>query len=142
MKYLTGKHALNIECELDTFGDWHQSAIQWENLSLCESQDSIFGEYGIESEKQIPNHSNKYYVANHIRALLDMLEQGNFPIAQGMKNDFICNDSYTEEIFMKVEMLNNQPHWNLIDEFMGREYKVQWLQFKEKQGNGKMAEIA
>ena len=31
MKYVTGIHALNIPCNLETSGDWHMSAIQWEH---------------------------------------------------------------------------------------------------------------
>lgn len=29
MKYLSGIFALNLMCDLDTFGDWHTSAIDW-----------------------------------------------------------------------------------------------------------------
>lgn len=43
MRYLSGIHALNLKCELDTCGDWHQSAIQWERLKLYESNESLWG---------------------------------------------------------------------------------------------------
>lgn len=131
MLYLSGVHALNIPCELDTCGDWHQSGIQWQNLKLHDSNNSIFGDYGIERNKTIPEHSELYNVANHIRALLDLLEQGNFAAAQGMRDDFICNDEYTEEIFNKVGRLKDMVNWNAIDCFMGKEYLTQWIKFKE-----------
>lgn len=31
MKYLSGIFALNLMCNLNTFGDWHTSAIDWKN---------------------------------------------------------------------------------------------------------------
>jgi len=48
MEYITGIHALNIPCKLDTSGDWHASALKWEKISTAESKDSLFGDYGIE----------------------------------------------------------------------------------------------
>jgi len=50
----------------------------------------------------IPEHEENYAVANHIRALLDLLEMGNFSLAQGMNRDFICNDDYNGEVFEKI----------------------------------------
>lgn len=34
MLYITGVHALNIECELDTTGDWHTSALSWDAIKM------------------------------------------------------------------------------------------------------------
>ena len=42
-----------------------------------------------------------------IRVLLDMLQDEDSSHGQGMREDFICNDSYTEEIFEKVAMMRN-----------------------------------
>lgn len=96
MLYITGQHALNIPCSLLTCGDWHQSGIQWKHPFFRESADSVFAEYGIEQNIPIPEHTAKYNVANHIRALLDLLELGKFSLAQGMNKDFICNDAYSD----------------------------------------------
>lgn len=130
MLYISGIHALNLSCELETCGDWHQSAIQWVNIPLLESEGSIFGDYGIELNKKVPEHIETFAVANHIRALLDLLVAGKFSIAQGMKNDYICNDKYTEEIFEKVLLLKNNKNWNEIDNFMEKEYLSQWYNYK------------
>ena len=51
----------------------------------------------------------KFAVANHIRALLDLLELGNFGLAQGMNKDFIGNDDYADEVFDKVAMMKTLP---------------------------------
>ena len=132
MKYITGQHALNIPCSLLTCGDWHQSAIRWEIPCFRDSEDSVFKDYGIELNKKIPEHIEKYNVANHIRAILDLLEIGNFSLAQGMNKDFICNDEYTEEIFEQVRKLRNTPYWDEIDKFMGKEYFSEWLKYKKR----------
>jgi len=131
LRYLTGIHALNIECDLLTCGDWHQSALKWENLMIRESDDSVYKEWGIEHGRTIPKHEEKYSTANHIRALLDLLEEGNYAEAQGMKEDFICNDDYNEIVFEKVAMLQGMKNWDLIDAFMGREYKMEWVRYKQ-----------
>ena len=130
MEYITGIHALNLPCSLLTCGDWHQSAIQWERQTFQDTSRSFFGDYGIEFNVSIPEHAGVYSVANHIRALLDLLEQGNFSLAQGMNKDFICNDDYTKEVFAKVASMKVLPNWVEIDRFMGREYYSRWLDFK------------
>ena len=132
MKYITGIHALNLPCSLLTCGDWHSPALQWERPRFRESKHSIFGEYGIEQCSNVPEHEGTFAVANHIRALLDLLDEGNFSVAQGMNNDYICNDDYTDEIFDKVSRMRILPHWSDIDRFMGSEYYGKWLDYKKE----------
>lgn len=123
MLYLTNLHALNLPCLLDTCGDWHTSALDWNKLHLKNSEDSIFGDYGIELNKAIPEHKERYNVANHIRAILDLLAEKKFSLISNFKDDFICNDSYTQEIFEKVyELLPN----NDIEAFMRKTYGRRW----------------
>lgn len=131
MKYVSEIFALNLPCELDTCGDWHSSSLNWSKVRYLESENSIFKEYGIEQNKNIPEHENTYNVANHIRALLDLIVLGNFAVCSGMNNDFICNEKYDEEIFEKIYQLRHLNHWNEIDEFIGKEYKAKWLTFKK-----------
>ncbi|HBG67507.1 MAG TPA: hypothetical protein DDW60_02625 [Kandleria vitulina] len=66
------------------------------------------------------------FVANTIRALLDLLDEGDFSNAQGMKILFV-----TQEVFEKVSMLRNNDNWKEIDELMGKEYLMKWLKFKK-----------
>lgn len=131
MKYLTGIHALNLPCKLNTCGDWHCSGLRWENLSFRESEQSVWGDYGIETNRSIPflSETATYNVANHIRALLDLLYEGNFSVAQGMKEDFICTDEYDEEVFDKVFMMKNSSMWGDINSFMQIEYEEKWKDF-------------
>ena len=133
MKYITGIHALNIPCKLDTCGDWHCSALKWEKVAIEDTEKSPFGTYGIEMNKTIPEHSEKFAVANHIRACLDLIEKGDFSNAQGMNEDFIVNKKYTGEIFRQVYKLRSRNDWKYISAFMGPEYKMQWLHFLKKE---------
>jgi hypothetical protein len=130
MRYITGQHALNITCSLLTCGDWHQSSLQWNEPLFRDSAESVFGDYGIEKNISIPEHLEKFNVANHIRALLDLLEMGRFSLAQGMNKDYICNDGYTMEIFNHVILLSDSPLWSDIDKFMGKEYLSEWVLYR------------
>ena len=134
MEYITGIHALNLTCSLETPGDWHQSAIQWQKPRMRESDGSLFGTYGIEKNSKVPEHSGTFFVANHIRALLDLIEEGNFPTAQGMRDELICNDKYTQEIFEKVILMKDLSHWQKISDFMASEYMVEWIEFLKFNG--------
>lgn len=132
MLYISGEHALNLPCSLDTCGDWHTGALQWEKLRLRDSRDSVFGDYGIELRNDIPGHPGYYYVANHIRALLDMVADGDFPLAQGMADDFICNPKYDEEVFEKISELKGGKNWDQIRLFVYKEYGKRWKAWEMK----------
>lgn len=133
MLYISYMHALNIPCKLETSGDWHWGAYKWKKFKLLESQNSIFKDYGIEKDKEIPFNKEKFNVANHIRALLDMIEAGYFKEAQGMNNDYICNDKYNLEIFKKVLMLKENKNFIDINKFMLKEYGKKWAEFLRKE---------
>lgn len=135
MLYITGVHALNIPCRLDTCGDWHSTAIQWDNPNFEESSNSIFGEYGIDENISVSflGEQKKYNVANHIRALLDLMVDDRLGIVQGIRDDYICNDKYTKEIFEKVILLKNRNNWKDIDQLMSKEYMMEWINFKKSQ---------
>lgn len=134
MRYITGKHALNLPCSLNTGGDWHCSALKWEKITYKNSEESFFGDYGIERCSVVPNHDGTYAVANHIRALLDLIEIGNFAVAQGMNRDFIGNEDYNAEVFDKIAEMRVLSHWKTIDDFMGSEYYGKWLDYKRRVG--------
>lgn len=132
MEYVTDIHALNLPSETDTTGDWHASALQWKRLRMAESDDSIFGDWGItrDSSARIPEHEGqRFNVANHVRALLDMIERGRLSVARGMRDVYIGNDAYNDEIFPRVWLLHQSDNWPCIDHFMKKEYGRAWLGF-------------
>ncbi len=130
MRYVTGTYALNLHAPNDTPGDWHYSALNWDAVKTKESSDSVFKDWGL-YQTLVPNHGTMY-AANHLRACLDLLEDGYYSSAQGMREYFLADDSLTPIVFRKVWLLNKKAEWQKIDEFMGREYRCQWLGFKEK----------
>ncbi len=130
VQYITGIHALNIPCSLNTSGDWHASALSWSQPSFKNTKDSVFGVYGVELSENVPENPGKYFVANHIRACLDLIEDGRFSLVQSMRNDFICNDEYNQEIFLQVSKLQHSPNWEHIRRFMKKEYRTAWLNFE------------
>ena len=64
-----------------------------------------------------------------------MLIVGNYGYAQGMKEDYICNNDYTKEIFEQVLKLNSLDNWTEINHFMIKEYKMKWLNYINKPQN-------
>lgn len=134
MKYVTDIHALNLACDLDTTGDWHFGALQWQSPRMLDSETSPFGDYGIErsSPRRLPQHEGETFnIANHVRACLDIIEQGRFTVAQGMRKDYIGNDRYDNDIFTQVWLLKDRADWVDIDRFMRKEYGMDWIRFKE-----------
>lgn len=94
MKYVTGRHAMNLPCSLGTWGDYRTFAVNWDKLTILDSEDSVFGDYGIETGRTIPflADNKEYNIANHIRAFLDLLTIGGYASAEGMKEEYICDD--------------------------------------------------
>lgn len=129
MQYITGIFALNIRTMSDVSGDWHRGALDWSKVCLQDSDQSLWGDYGIAKDHFVPELGRKCNVANTVRALLDLIAAKQFHYAQGMQSDLICNDNYTTEIFDKVLMLKNCPDWSEIDSFMQSEYKMKWVRY-------------
>ncbi|MCM1131553.1 MAG: hypothetical protein NC310_05785 [Roseburia sp.] len=134
MKYISGIHALNIPCSLNTMGDWHVSALQWDNPCEYDTEDSIFKDFGIEYNKKIPEHTQTYPVANHVRACLDLIDHGQFGYAQGMNKNYISNKALNQIIFSKVLLLKNNKNWEEIKKFMNKEFTMEWIRFLKEKG--------
>lgn len=132
INYITGIHALNIPCSLETSGDWHASALSWTEPNIKNTAISVFKDYGIELSDKVPENPGRHYVANHIRACLDLIEEGRFSVAQRMKEDYICNDKYNDEIFVQVAKLKNASNWEEVRRFMKKEYMMDWLKYEKE----------
>lgn len=132
MHYITGRYALNLPCGLKTPGDWHFYALDWSKVIWADSADSVWGDYGIELHNDVPGQTGEVGVANHIRALLDLIAAGAFPVAWGMRENYLNNDALAPEVFAKVWLLHVSPNWDDVDHFMVIEYLSLWLQWKQK----------
>ena len=135
MKYISGLFGLNLACKLETMGDWHCSALNWDNPLILESDDSVFKKFGIETNKKIPEHYQLYNVANHIRSCLDLIDRGEFAKVEGMARDFLYtkDDKYIKLIFNKILLLKNSSNWQQINNFMLKEYDLKWLNFNKSE---------
>ena len=131
MKYVTGIYALNMTPPENTPGDWHFSALNWGRATILESADSPFGDWGI-YYTEVPAHG-PMYAANHLRACLDLIGMGNYGTPQGMREYFIADDTYNRELFTMIARLRESDAWSNIDRFMGCEYGMQWINFKNKE---------
>ncbi|WP_337474871.1 hypothetical protein [Duodenibacillus massiliensis] len=56
VQYITGVYVLNLPCSLETTGDWHSSALNWERPETADTEKSVFGAYGIEDCSFVPQH--------------------------------------------------------------------------------------
>lgn len=134
MHYISGEHALNLPCSLETCGDWHRGAYAWIHIDIKETNNHPLKEYGIETCLCVPNYEGiPLKVANHIRACLDLMLDGSFISIYGMKNDFIVVSQYDSEIFSYALYLTIiAPNGKDISNFMLKEYGRRWFNFEER----------
>ena len=138
MKYISGIFALNIPCPLGTTGDWHSSSLKWDKLTLHESADSVLEEKGIEKDVYVRELGGRYNVANHIRAIADLLDDGDYVTAEGMRNDYLDDDrrfdrTLFEYVYALRETKNDRGWWR-ISLKVEQEYMLKWLKFLEEKG--------
>lgn len=127
MRYLTGLWAVNLP-ETDTACDWHGAAYDWDNPPMADSSRSVFGDWGIENRTYtLGGKPRQWPVATHVRACLDMLEQGHVGDAQGMREYFIGNEKYTPLLLKKALLLQGTQHWDAASRLLGDEYGTLWL---------------
>jgi hypothetical protein len=131
MKYTTGTYALNLPSRLNTQGDWHADLLDWNQATWRESSESRFGDFGIEIDRALPN-GQMAAVANHLRALLDLLELGYIQAASGMRRSYLGTNEYDNEFFAKVAQLDDSPYWKSIYRLMSHEYYLRWVRWYEQ----------
>ena len=136
MKYVTGMQALNIQCPLDTTGDWHPFTTNWDNLHFQESDDNPLKDFGIYKTKiPLRKDDKEYFVADHIRACLDMLQNGDYFQPEGMRKDYLDDDpKFDKLVFPQVVKLSELDNFDKIVQFFEREYKARWFRFAKSQG--------
>ena len=132
MQYITGIWALNLTCSLDTCGDWHQSCLDWTKPTLHDSDSSIYGEYGIERNIQIPLNHKRFNVANHLRAVLDMLVENPNTSLYRFRDEFVSTNKYDQEFMGKIWEARILPNWKDIEEIVVHDYLMDWVNFKRE----------
>ena len=140
MRYVTGIFALNLPAPEKTPGDWHFSALNWNQARTWDTDVSVFGDFGIYTG-DVPG-LGKVPVANHLRACLNMLSWGDYGTIEGMREYFIADDSYATLLFSQVLLLKHSPQWEQIDDFLNREYRMLWMTFKRENGLEKQGQLS
>lgn len=132
MKYITGIHALNIPCNLNTSGDWHRGTLDWGNPWIRESEDSIYRSWGIYED-------DGRMVADHLRAVLDMLEcQKDLVLLHSFHSDYISNYEYDEILNEQLSKLKTLAHWREMEELVKRNMHRRSLDIEELRRSGKL----
>lgn len=131
MRYVTGIHALNTECSLETTGGWHMSALQWHSPTEADTETTKFKDWGIEYGN-IPTEEGTLKTvpkANHLRALLDILAGDVSTPIEAIKffrNNYLGTDKYDDILFEKVTELKDSENWSDIYTLMAKEYGRKW----------------
>lgn len=115
MEYITGFYALNLPCQLETTGDWHRHSLNWSKPNIKNSENSIFREYGIETNRDLSfaGLNSKHNVANHIRACLDIIEAGNEKLF-----DTLHQTSLTTMLILLINFLINVFYSKIVSDGM------------------------
>ena len=140
MQYITGYQSFNLKTSLRTSGpisEFHYfgrskdcTSVSWDTLNFSESENSIFGDFGIEVVDNVPKHNGKYFVANHCRVLLDFLSvPDTLNQILGARYFIIDNDEYNSDFFKQIIKLKEMAHWDTINQYVGFEYGLDWLDF-------------
>ena len=155
-KYITGKHALNIHPkDCYTVGDWHEGV--WTHIKVFPSEYitmggllykyntlKIWDEYGIyEGREYIENlgikcFDDNIYIANHKRAILDMLymylkEFGMIWEIEDASWQFIANiENIKEMLEMSKKIINYLSEKQLIEYYAWYENEKKALKGKYK----------
>lgn len=123
--YITGKAALNVPNEDNTFADWHfdETFLSGRGKIRVAGKDTpdtslLLGEYGIREcsdtlrrfGMSIPD-AQKVYTANHIRAILDMvlssIYKNKFP-SHIVADEFIDSEDELSELKSQVHELKKK----------------------------------
>lgn len=132
MNYISGKHALNIPTEKTFCPDWHTEDYDWNEIDYRESDYSIFGDYGIVRDVLFYKYTGARNVAGTVRAILDLCESGETRWLRGFRHDFFNDDNERDNLFSKVMLLRSSEHWMEIDELFEKEYRLLWVNYKDR----------
>lgn len=131
MMYISGMPAFGVPCEGDSIGKWNlrkEDFLNEEIFKLRDSEVSPLGDWGIEENKLVPYREFcTYSIANHTRAYVDMLVDGQFEQLSGLFYECINSIECRKDIFMLVYgKLRNLPTFDAIDMFMAGEFGNAW----------------
>lgn len=131
MLYISGLPAFAVTCELESCGLWNipkSYFLDEEIFKMRDSEKSPFGNWGIEKNKLVPYREFcTYDVANHVRAYVDLLYEGQFEVCKDLFFEAINNAKCRLDIFTLVNgKLRGLPEYPAIFAFMDNEFGNAW----------------
>ena len=131
INYITGVYALNIPDKEATTGDWHDDVF-WHPVAVRKPEDislggkgefdtnHIFDDMGVQQARKrlvriglhVPDSIKKVYVANHIRAALDLAfyelnHDGRPTSVRGASSDWLDTEKQKRKLLMHAERLGD-----------------------------------
>lgn len=103
MQFITGLHALQCPCTLNTPGDTRHASVDWTYPALADTETAFFGDYGVETDKEVARLSGTRNVANHLRAVLDLLYEGKFKDLAGLFHSVLFREAEVNRM-VKIEL--------------------------------------
>lgn len=106
MKYISGYYAMPLYVDPSDMscGVWTETENLYEDINnkLYESEGNPMGDYGIFENQEVPGQIGLYYVANHIRAYLDMLYYKEFEMLKDLYWEAINDPKMLHLLFEKI----------------------------------------
>lgn len=138
MKYITGWHALAIENQEYERKLNIDHIKQYGIIEMQESNKSLLGDYGIDLSKipyiieEKPIKNELYYLANPVRATLDMMLHNRYVEIMGISSIY-PGRNFREALFNKVKEIWDKvsdTERQEINKFLLIEYKIMWINFE------------
>ena len=107
MKYVSGYYAMplyvNDKSDMSS-GIWNPEDGLYDNIKekLYDTEGNPMGEYGIFPDEEVPGYTESFYVANHIRAYLDMIYYKEFDKLKDLYWEAINDMNMLHIIFEKI----------------------------------------
>ena len=135
MRYVTGRCAFGVIDDTPSVGIWNirKSDFLGEGFIERDSEDSIFGDWGIQKNVLIPYREFcTFNVANHVRAYCDMLEMGMMTDMKGLFAEAIDNAKCRLDIFTLVYgKMRNTELFEFVNIFFLEEFGSDWTSYKD-----------
>ena len=126
MKYVSGYYAMPLYVDPNDMscGLWTETESLYSDINnkLYETEGNPMGDYGIFENQEVPGQIGLYWVANHIRAYLDMLYYEEFEMLEDLYYEAINDPRMMHLIFelvFKYKLYENPK----VCEFLAEEFE-------------------
>lgn len=151
LTYISGLHSLNLDLKDGTGCDWHFGNYWRDGVIPVKlygkgqevNTNHILGYYGIADRSDVlidhgMFYAEKVYVANHHRAIVDLVYEyltkyNQIGYAKGCVEDYFFNEDDVAQLFRQLVKLYNyldEDRSDLLDGWLSKEFKTQYRSWK------------